>query len=163
EAAAAKPAAKGPGKKQLALIQEALRLQREEEERLQREEEERIRREEEAELARLERLRIEQERKEKKKQKEKERKERLKKEGKLLNPKRKASQERAKPCLQVATETGQVVVASGTGAPTATNPKYEMQKSNNATKQTSVEQKPSDESPEVSEPIEDDPDEDDVE
>lgn len=107
-----KPAAKtkGPGKKQIALMQELLRKQKEEEERLEREEEERFQREQEAERQRLEKLRIEQEKKERRKQKEKERKERLKKEGKLLTAKQKALQQRAKLSLQIAQESGQVVV-----------------------------------------------------
>lgn len=102
--------AKGPGKKQLALMQELLRQKKEEEERLVREEEERIRKEEEAENARLEKLRLEQEKKERKKQKEKERKERLKKEGKLLTAKQKADLQRAKISLQIAQQSGQIVV-----------------------------------------------------
>lgn len=79
---AAKP--KGPGKKTLAAMQDALKKIKEEEEAAKQEEEERIKREEEEETQRLEQIRLEQERKEKKKQKEKERKERLKAEGKHM-------------------------------------------------------------------------------
>nr|CAI5844109.1 unnamed protein product [Callosobruchus analis] len=95
----AKDAKKGPGKKTIAAMQEALKKMKEEEERLKKEEEERIRREEEAEQARLEALRQEQERKERKKQKEKERKERLKAEGKLLTAKQKADRARAQALI----------------------------------------------------------------
>lgn len=90
---------KGPGKKTIAAMQEALKKLKEDEERMKREEEERIRRAEEAEKARLEQLRLEQERKEKKKQKEKERKERLKAEGKLLTAKQKADRARAQAMI----------------------------------------------------------------
>ncbi|KAF7280506.1 eukaryotic translation initiation factor 5B [Rhynchophorus ferrugineus] len=90
---------KGPAKKTIAAMQEALKKLKEEEERLKREEQERIKREEEAEKARLEALRLEQERKEKKKQKEKERKERLKAEGKLLTAKQKADRARAQALI----------------------------------------------------------------
>ncbi|VEN46493.1 unnamed protein product [Callosobruchus maculatus] len=95
----AKDAKKGPGKKTIAAMQEALKKMKEEEERLKKEEEERIKREEEAEQARLEALRQEQERKERKKQKEKERKERLKAEGKLLTAKQKADRARAQALI----------------------------------------------------------------
>ncbi|CAH0560682.1 unnamed protein product [Brassicogethes aeneus] len=94
-----KEAKKGPGKKTIAAMQEALKKIKEEEEKAKREEEERIKREEEAENARLEALRLEQERKEKKKQKEKERKERLKAEGKLLTAKQKADRARAQAMI----------------------------------------------------------------
>ncbi|XP_060530390.1 eukaryotic translation initiation factor 5B isoform X2 [Cylas formicarius] len=90
---------KGPAKKTIAAMQEALRKIKEEEERLKREEEDRIKREEEAERARLEALKLEQERKDKKKQKEKERKERLKAEGKLLTAKQKADRARAQALI----------------------------------------------------------------
>ncbi|XP_026476183.1 eukaryotic translation initiation factor 5B-like isoform X2 [Ctenocephalides felis] len=96
----AKAAGKGPGKKTIAAMQDALKKLREEQEKLQREEEERIRKEEEAEAARLEQIRLEQERKEKKKKKEKERKERLKAEGKLLSAKQKADKARAQAMLE---------------------------------------------------------------
>ncbi|CAG9827952.1 unnamed protein product [Diabrotica balteata] len=95
----AKDAKKGPGKKAIAAMQEALKKMKEEEERLKKEEEERLKREEEAEQARLEALRLEQERKERKKQKEKERKERLKAEGKLLTAKQKADRARAQALI----------------------------------------------------------------
>nr|CAH7725665.1 unnamed protein product [Callosobruchus chinensis] len=95
----AKDAKKGPGKKTIAAMQEALKKMKEEEERLKKEEDERIKREEEAEQARLEALRQEQERKERKKQKEKERKERLKAEGKLLTAKQKADRARAQALI----------------------------------------------------------------
>lgn len=95
----AKDAKKGPGKKTIAAMQEALKKLKEEEERAKKEEEERLKREEEAEKARLEALRLEQERKERKKQKEKERKERLKAEGKLLTAKQKADRARAQALI----------------------------------------------------------------
>lgn len=93
-------AGKGPGKKTIAAMQEALKKMREEEERLKKEEEERIVREDEAERLRLEQVRLEQERKERKKQKEKDRKERLKAEGKLLTAKQKADRARAQAMLE---------------------------------------------------------------
>nr|XP_027206180.1 eukaryotic translation initiation factor 5B-like [Dermatophagoides pteronyssinus] len=105
-----KASGKGPGKKQIALMQEILKKQREEEERQQREEEERIRLEEERERQREEKERLEKERKEKKKQKEKERKLRLKKEGKLLTAKQKADRQRAQLNLQLLKESGQAVI-----------------------------------------------------
>ncbi|XP_026746387.1 eukaryotic translation initiation factor 5B [Trichoplusia ni] len=92
-------AKKGPTKKTIAAMQEALKKVQEEEERLKREEEERIKQEEEREQQRLEAIRLEKERKERKKQKEKERKERLKAEGKLLTPKQKAEKARAQALL----------------------------------------------------------------
>ncbi|CAG9791847.1 unnamed protein product [Diatraea saccharalis] len=91
---------KGPTKKTIAAMQEALKKVKEEEERLKKEEEERIRQEEERERQRLEAIRLEKERKERKKQKEKERKERLKAEGKLLTPKQKAEKARAQALLE---------------------------------------------------------------
>ncbi|XP_077281016.1 eukaryotic translation initiation factor 5B [Temnothorax americanus] len=91
---------KGPGKKTIAAMQEALKKLKEEEERLKREEEERIRQEELREQARLEQLRLEQERKEKKKLKEKQRKERLKAEGKFLTTKQKQDRARAQAMLE---------------------------------------------------------------
>ncbi|CAH0629022.1 unnamed protein product [Chrysodeixis includens] len=90
---------KGPTKKTIAAMQEALKKVQEEEERMKREEEERIKQEEEREQQRLEAIRLEKERKERKKQKEKERKERLKAEGKLLTPKQKAEKARAQALL----------------------------------------------------------------
>ncbi|CAH1104045.1 unnamed protein product [Psylliodes chrysocephalus] len=90
---------KGPGKKTIAAMQEALKKLKEDEERQKQEEEERIKLEEEAEIARLEAVRLEQERKERKKQKEKERKERLKAEGKLLTAKQKADRARAQAMI----------------------------------------------------------------
>ncbi|CAH1635079.1 unnamed protein product [Spodoptera littoralis] len=90
---------KGPTKKTIAAMQEALKKVQEEEERLKKEEEERIRQEEERERQRLEAIRLEKEKKERKKQKEKERKERLKAEGKLLTPKQKAEKARAQALL----------------------------------------------------------------
>lgn len=91
---------KGPTKKTIAAMQEALKKVKEEEERLQKEEEERIRQEEEREKQKLEAIRLEKEKKERKKQKEKERKERLKAEGKLLTPKQKAEKARAQAMLE---------------------------------------------------------------
>ncbi|XP_018055707.1 PREDICTED: eukaryotic translation initiation factor 5B [Atta colombica] len=91
---------KGPGKKTIAAMQEALKKMKEEEERLKREEEERLRQEELREQARLEQLRLEQERKEKKKLKEKQRKERLKAEGKFLTTKQKQDRARAQAMIE---------------------------------------------------------------
>ncbi|XP_047526468.1 eukaryotic translation initiation factor 5B isoform X1 [Vanessa atalanta] len=91
---------KGPTKKTIAAMQEALKKVKEEEERLKKEEEERMKQEEEREQQRLEAIRLEKERKERKKQKEKERKERLKAEGKLLTPKQKAEKARAQAMLE---------------------------------------------------------------
>lgn len=96
----AKEKGKGPGKKTIAAMQEALRKLKEEEERLKREEEERIRQEELREQARLEQVRLEQERKERKKLKEKQRKERLKAEGKFLTTKQKQDRARAQAMLE---------------------------------------------------------------
>ncbi|CAK1551654.1 unnamed protein product [Leptosia nina] len=93
-------AKKGPTKKTIAAMQEALKKVKEEEERLQREEEERIKQDEERERQRLEAIRLEKERKDRKKLKEKERKERLKAEGKLLTPKQKAEKARAQAMLE---------------------------------------------------------------
>ncbi|XP_012264982.2 eukaryotic translation initiation factor 5B [Athalia rosae] len=90
---------KGPAKKTIAAMQEALKKLKEDEERLQREEEERVREEEAREAARLEQLQLEQERKEKKKLKEKQRKERLKAEGKLLTNKQKLDRARAQAMI----------------------------------------------------------------
>ncbi|XP_043249774.1 eukaryotic translation initiation factor 5B [Colletes gigas] len=95
----AKEKGKGPGKKTIAAMQEALKKLKEDEERLKREEEERLQQEELREQARLEQLRLEQERKEKKKLKEKQRKERLKAEGKLLTTKQKQDRARAQAML----------------------------------------------------------------
>ncbi|XP_020299784.1 eukaryotic translation initiation factor 5B [Pseudomyrmex gracilis] len=91
---------KGPGKKTIAAMQEALRKLKEEEERLKREEEERLKQEMLREEARLEQLRLEQERKEKKKLKEKQRKERLKAEGKFLTTKQKQDRARAQAMIE---------------------------------------------------------------
>ncbi|XP_018365622.1 PREDICTED: eukaryotic translation initiation factor 5B [Trachymyrmex cornetzi] len=91
---------KGPGKKTIAAMQEALKKMKEEEERLKREEAERLRQEELREQARLEQLRLEQERKEKKKLKEKQRKERLKAEGKFLTTKQKQDRARAQAMIE---------------------------------------------------------------
>lgn len=91
---------KGPGKKVVAAMQEALKALREEEEKQAKEEEERLRRIEAAEEAKREAARLEQERKDKKKQKEKERKERLKAEGKLLTAKQKTERARVQALLE---------------------------------------------------------------
>ncbi|KAG5347846.1 IF2P factor, partial [Acromyrmex charruanus] len=91
---------KGPGKKTIAAMQEALKKMKEEEERLKREQEERLRQEEIREQARQEQLRLEQERKEKKKLKEKQRKERLKAEGKFLTTKQKQDRARAQAMIE---------------------------------------------------------------
>lgn len=94
-------AKKGPGKKQLLLMQEALKKIKEEEEKQRVEEEAKLRAAEEAERLRLEKIRLEKERKEKKKQKEKERRERLKAEGKLLTKSQKQQKARAVATLEV--------------------------------------------------------------
>jgi len=104
---------KGPGKKTIAAMQEALKKLREEEERLLREQEERIRKEEEAERAREEQRLLEIERKERKKLKEKERKERLKAEGKLLTAKQKADRARAQGMLEALKAQGLEMPAAG--------------------------------------------------
>ncbi|CAK9831914.1 Eukaryotic translation initiation factor 5B [Anthophora retusa] len=100
---------KGPGKKTIAAMQEALKKLKEEEERLKREQEEKLRQEELQEQARLEQLRLEQERKERKKLKEKQRKERLKAEGKLTT-KQKQDRARAQAMLNA-------LKAQGVGLP----------------------------------------------
>ncbi|XP_043786631.1 eukaryotic translation initiation factor 5B [Apis laboriosa] len=99
---------KGPGKKTIAAMQEALKKLKEEEERLKREEEERLRQEELREQARLEQLRLEQEKKERKKLKEKQRKERLKAEGKLLTTKQKQDRARAQAMINALKAQGLV-------------------------------------------------------
>lgn len=91
---------KGPGKKAIAALKEALQQQKEEEDKLRREEEEEEKRLEELEKEKEEKIRLEQEKKEKKKQKEKEKKERLKAEGKFLTPKQKADRARAQLLLE---------------------------------------------------------------
>ncbi|XP_043202622.1 eukaryotic translation initiation factor 5B-like [Amphibalanus amphitrite] len=100
---------KGPGKKIVAAMQEALRLQQEAEERAKREEEERIRREEEAERLKAEREAQEREQKELKKRQAKERKEQLKAEGKLLTPKQKQNMARAQALLDAMKQQAAVV------------------------------------------------------
>lgn len=91
---------KGPGKKTIAAMQEALKKLKEDEERLKREEQERLEQEKLREEARLEQARLEQERKERKKLKEKQRKERLKAGGKLLTTKQKQDKARAQAMLE---------------------------------------------------------------
>ncbi|XP_011499452.1 PREDICTED: eukaryotic translation initiation factor 5B [Ceratosolen solmsi marchali] len=108
---------KGPGKKLIAAMQEALKKAKEEEERLKREEEERIRLEDEREKARLEKLQKEQERKEKKKLKEKQRKEKLKAEGKLLTNKQKQAQARAQAMLEALKAQGLEMPEAGEKKP----------------------------------------------
>ncbi|CAK9797066.1 Eukaryotic translation initiation factor 5B [Anthophora plagiata] len=105
----AKEKGKGPGKKTIAAMQEALKKLKEEEERLKLEQEEKLRQEELQEQARLEQLRLEQERKERKKLKEKQRKERLKAEGKLTT-KQKQDRARAQAMLNA-------LKAQGVGLP----------------------------------------------
>lgn len=149
----------GPGKKQLAMMQEIIRKQQEEREKLEKEEEERIKQEEEAENQRLERLRLEKERKERKKQKEKERKERLKKEGKLLSAKQKADKQRAQLTLELARKEGRFII----GRDKSNKDKVEGDtlKSNNQNelaKQDSMEEKQSSNENESSE-VEDESDE----
>lgn len=109
-----KAAGKGPNKKMIEKMKEALQKQKEEEERLQREEEEKQRQLEELERQRLEQLRLEQERREKKKLKEKERKERQKKMGTYLNPKQKEEMRRRQEQLKIAQESGLLVVGNKT-------------------------------------------------
>ncbi|KOX78671.1 Eukaryotic translation initiation factor 5B, partial [Melipona quadrifasciata] len=108
---------KGPGKKTIAAMQEALKKLKEEEERLKREEEERLRQEELREQARLEQVRLEQERKERKKLKEKQRKERLKAEGKLLTTKQKQDRARAQAMINALKAQGLDVPGVGEKKP----------------------------------------------
>jgi translation initiation factor 5B len=90
---------KGPGKKAIAQIREALEKQKEEEAKVQFEEEEKIRKLEEAEEAKRLQVQREKERKEKKKLRDKERKQKLKAEGKILSAKQKFERERAQTLL----------------------------------------------------------------
>ncbi|XP_063993372.1 eukaryotic translation initiation factor 5B isoform X2 [Diachasmimorpha longicaudata] len=108
---------KGPGRKMIAAMQQALKKAKEEEERVQQEEEERIRQEELKEKARLEQLQLEQERKEKKKLKEKQRKERLKAEGKLLTTKQKQDRARAQAMLEALKAQGMEIPEAGEKKP----------------------------------------------
>ncbi|XP_011304132.1 eukaryotic translation initiation factor 5B-like, partial [Fopius arisanus] len=108
---------KGPSKKIIAAMQEALKKAKEEEERAKQEEEERIRQEELREKARLEQLQLEQERKEKKKLKEKQRKERLKAEGKLLTTKQKQDRARAQAMLEALKAQGMEIPEAGEKKP----------------------------------------------
>ena len=109
--------AKGPGKKMIAAMQEALKKAKEEEERLKKLEEEKIRLEEEREKASLEKLQKEQEKKEKKKLKEKQRKEKLKAEGKLLTNKQKQAQARAQIMLEALKAQGLEMPEAGEKKP----------------------------------------------
>ncbi|XP_031783797.1 eukaryotic translation initiation factor 5B isoform X1 [Nasonia vitripennis] len=123
---------KGPGKKMIAAMQEALKKAKEEEERLKREEEEKIRLEEERERARLEKLQKEQEKKEKKKLKEKQRKEKLKAEGKFLTTKQKQAQARAQAMLEALKAQGLEMPEAGEKKPrpgTRIRPKQVKQQS----------------------------------
>ncbi|KAL1449618.1 hypothetical protein WDU94_002108 [Cyamophila willieti] len=125
--------AKGPGKKTLAAMQEALKKIKEEEEAAKQEEEERVRREEEEEDRRLEQLRLEQERKEKKKAKEKERKERLKAEGKFLTPKQKADKARAQATLELLKAQGIINIPNEGEKKPRPGTRVKPKKSNKAT------------------------------
>ncbi|XP_069683030.1 eukaryotic translation initiation factor 5B [Periplaneta americana] len=127
---------KGPGKKTIAAMQEALKKMREEEERLAIEEAERIKKEEEAERAREEQRQLEIERKERKKLKEKERKERLKAEGKLLTAKQKADRARAQAMLEALKAQGMEMPAAGEKRAPRPGTRVRVK----AKKQTSVEQ-----------------------
>ena len=89
-----------PNKAALAMMKEALRRQKEEEERLQKEEEERIRKEEEAEQARLAELERERLKKEEKKQAKKDRIKQLKAEGKYLTPAQREAQKKREAFLE---------------------------------------------------------------
>ncbi|XP_044253860.1 eukaryotic translation initiation factor 5B [Tribolium madens] len=151
----AKEPKKGPGKKTIAAMQEALKKLKEEEEKLKREEEERIKREEEAEKARLEALRLEQERKEKKKQKEKERKERLKAEGKLLTAKQKADRARAQALIDSLKAQGVELPDVGVKKPrpgTRIKPSKPKKEQNEVTKPEEEEVKPVEETVSAVEP-----------
>nr|XP_008192381.1 PREDICTED: eukaryotic translation initiation factor 5B [Tribolium castaneum] len=151
----AKEPKKGPGKKTIAAMQEALKKLKEEEEKLKREEEERIKREEEAEKARLEALRLEQERKEKKKQKEKERKERLKAEGKLLTAKQKADRARAQALIDSLKAQGVELPDVGVKKPrpgTRIKPSKPKKEQNESAKPEEEEAKPAEEAVPVAEP-----------
>lgn len=118
--------AKGPGKKMIAAMQEALKKAKEEEEKLKREEEERMRLEEERERLRLEKLQKEQEKKEKKKLKEKQRKEKLKAEGKLLTNKQKQAQARAQAMLEALRAQGVEMPEVGESKPRPGNIRFFM-------------------------------------
>ncbi|KAK4336775.1 hypothetical protein RND71_043862 [Anisodus tanguticus] len=105
---------KGPNKKILAAMQEALAKVKEEEAARLREEEERVKKELE-----LERIREEQEKKKlelknKKKLKEKARKEKLKKEGKYLTAKQKADKQRAQASLEILKQQGLIRIGNET-------------------------------------------------
>ncbi|CAG0913882.1 unnamed protein product [Notodromas monacha] len=91
---------KGPSKKALLAMQEAVKRMKEEEEAQEKAEEERIRLEEERENLRLEKIRLEKERKEREKQKKKERIERAKKQGTYLTAKQKEQRARAQAMLE---------------------------------------------------------------
>lgn len=91
---------KGPGKKALAAMQDALKKLKEDDEKQRKDEEERLRKIEEAEQARQLQLQREKERKEKRKQREKERKDKLKAEGKYLTAKQRFDKARAQAMLE---------------------------------------------------------------
>lgn len=97
---------KRPSKKQLAMIHEALKKAKEEEERMKKEAEMRQKMLEEAEKIRLEKLRLEQEKKEKKKLKEKQRREKMKAEGRLLSKSQKQSRARMEATLAALRQQG---------------------------------------------------------
>ncbi|XP_018572707.1 eukaryotic translation initiation factor 5B [Anoplophora glabripennis] len=152
----AKETKKGPGKKTIAAMQEALRKLKEEEERLKRQEEEQIKKEEEAEKARLEALRLEQERKERKKQKEKERKERLKAEGKLLTAKQKADRARAQALIDSLKAQGVELPDVGERKPrpgTRVKPSRQKKEQNEATTDNISTNKQEEQKPEDTVPV----------
>ncbi|KAH1027913.1 eukaryotic translation initiation factor 5B [Dendroctonus ponderosae] len=142
---------KGPPKKTLVAMQEALKKLKEDQERQRQEEEERIKREEEAENARLEMLRLEQERKERKKQKEKEKKERLKAEGKLLTAKQKADRARAQALIDSLKAQGVALPDVGEKKPVrlGTRIKPNKQKKDPAAQEIKTEEKPAEEKGEL--------------
>lgn len=108
-----KKKAKGLGKGALAMLQEAQRIQKADQERIEKEELEKARIAEESENDRLEKIRIETEKKEAKKLKEKEKREQLRKEGKLLTNKQKQEKARAESMLAAMREKGLEVPVVG--------------------------------------------------
>lgn len=137
---------KGPNKKTIAAMQEALKKLKEEEERLAREEEVRQKKIEEAQKTREEQKRLEQERKDKKKQKEKERKERLKAEGKFLTAKQKADRARALAMIDALKAQGVDVPAVGEKKSSAPRPGTRVRLGRGKSQQ---QEQPAEEKPEV--------------
>lgn len=95
-----------PSKKQLAIIHEALKKAKEEEEKMKKEAEIKQKMLEEADRIRQEKLCAEQEKKEKKKLKEKQRRQKMKAEGRLLSKSQKQSRARMEATLAALREQG---------------------------------------------------------